>query len=547
MKKITGMYHFMFRCMGKNKKRYLFACAFASMEGISGLVEPFLLRSFVDVINQQNVWIPLLLLGIIALLTPFICYSIYTQESIAVITTSELSKKIVKHAERLPMTALIRTTPEKILSYMTGDVQNVVRSIKGMAASSILQFAAMSILSFAALIFIHPMLCWYWIGYCILVFSSALLIIRYIKQDSDKNRETETEETQIASDLLSASPVLRAFNTGGYLISKIKHLQAMILSKGIKISRLSALKEGIITVLQAVFLILFGYRCYSFVQNNAIDVSRMVLAISMFMVCLRSTEYMLNYIEIIERSVVSFDRIDEFFMIEEETADYQQRNDVESDGNAIICREISFRYDGSPLLLDHLNLTVRKGEFASITGENGSGKSTLLRLMMGLYVPQDGEILINGKSDISSVRSESAYVSQNCELFDGTIFENIACSDDLSLMNSVIMAAKKASIHDEITEFPDQYDTLVGEGGRMLSVGQRQRIALARAFMKDASVLFVDEPTASLDNESESKLMDILYHLKNEKTVVLISHTERMLNLADNVYILENGKLNNKA
>ena len=210
-------------------------------------------------------------------------------------------------------------------------------------------------------------------------------------------------------------------------------------------------------------------------------------------------------------------------------------------------RNVSFSYDGIQEVIGGVNLTIPRGEHLAIVGPNGGGKSTIINLLCRFYDPRQGEVLIDGVSlrDVSTVelRKRIALVTQQTEHFNESIYHNIRYGRWDATEAEVIAAAKLARADGFITSFPEGYLTVVGPNGQRLSGGQRQRIALARAFLRNAEILIMDEATSQIDVESEKLIHDALEEYGHGRTLIMITHRESTLSLADRVVRVEHGKL----
>ena len=202
---------------------------------------------------------------------------------------------------------------------------------------------------------------------------------------------------------------------------------------------------------------------------------------------------------------------------------------------------------GEEVILDNYSITLQPGQITGIHGASGSGKSTLLKLLMRFWDVQEGSVSVDG-ADVREIptkhlRDMESYVTQETHLFHDSIANNIAIAKPGATREEIMEAAKKASIHDFIMTLPKGYDTEVGELGDTLSGGEKQRIGIARAFLHDAEMILLDEPTSNLDSLNEGIILKSLKESAEKKTVVLVSHRVSTMNVADVVYEMENGRI----
>ncbi len=234
------------------------------------------------------------------------------------------------------------------------------------------------------------------------------------------------------------------------------------------------------------------------------------------------------------------------FLREPENTSYQGGCEGPDDITTLCVRDVTFSYDDVAMVLQGINLTVSKGRMTGIVGMSGAGKSTLVDLILRLRVPTRGQILVDGR-DLATfsedwIRRSFALVDQEPFLFNTTIRENLLLSDPALTTDDIETALKAASAWGFVSDLPDRLDSVVGEGGCLLSVGQKQRIALARALIRKPSVLVLDEITSALDAANEDIILDALGAIAHDRLIVLISHKERVMACCDRIYRLERGQ-----
>jgi len=213
-------------------------------------------------------------------------------------------------------------------------------------------------------------------------------------------------------------------------------------------------------------------------------------------------------------------------------------------------KDISFSYDKKGKVLNDVNLNISRGEFVAIMGTSGGGKSTMVDLLLRLYEPDSGEITMDGKNTseyrLFEWRRKIGYVSQEMFLKNDTIKNNVQFYEDGISVEKIVAALKAANIYDFISTLPEGLETKAGERGTRFSVGQRQRVVLARVLVREPEILVLDEATSALDEESEKAISDTLEKLKGKITIIVIAHRSGVVRLANRVLTLEKGKINIK-
>jgi subfamily B ATP-binding cassette protein MsbA len=209
--------------------------------------------------------------------------------------------------------------------------------------------------------------------------------------------------------------------------------------------------------------------------------------------------------------------------------------------------KVYFYYKKDKPVLTDISFTIHPGEIIALTGASGAGKTTLISLIIKFNLPRSGCIYLDGHDlkdiDTRWLRNQIGFVSQDIFLFNDTIENNIKYGNPSASLDEVIQAAKKANIHYDIEKFQDGYQTMVGERGTKLSAGQRQRVSIARAFLKNPPILIFDEPTSALDPDTESSLKNSLKELSHNSTILMITHRMSVTDVATGIFVLEGGMI----
>ena len=249
----------------------------------------------------------------------------------------------------------------------------------------------------------------------------------------------------------------------------------------------------------------------------------------------------------IQEAQISMKRLTEIMDYESEQADDEERTEMERMEGDIEFKDVTFRYGNRTPALNHISFTIPQGKKVALVGSSGSGKSTITKLLLKYYEPESGEIDVNGVNldeyTNASVRRAISYVPQNVELFSKTLFENIRISRPEATLEQVKDAAKKADAHEFIRKLPLQYNTYLEEAGNGLSGGEKQRIALARAFLKDSNLYILDESTSSLDFGTENTIFDMIYNQLADKSMLIVAHRLSTVRDCDQILVMDHGEI----
>jgi subfamily B ATP-binding cassette protein MsbA len=248
----------------------------------------------------------------------------------------------------------------------------------------------------------------------------------------------------------------------------------------------------------------------------------------------------------VQKGAASADRLGELVNAKNVIEDIPEAKILIGFDGAIEYKNVSFKYD-KDLVLRNVSFKIEKGKTIALVGSSGGGKSTLADLLPRFYDPISGSIAIDGvainKATVKSVRNLMGIVTQQSILFNDTIYKNIAFGAENATEAEVIEAAKIANAHDFISQFPDGYQSNIGDGGGKLSGGQKQRLSIARAILKNPPILILDEATSALDTESEQLVQTALNNLMKNRTSLVIAHRLSTIQLADTILVMDKGEI----
>lgn len=252
-------------------------------------------------------------------------------------------------------------------------------------------------------------------------------------------------------------------------------------------------------------------------------------------------------ITMISQGRAAIHRIQNIFDEVPEIQDDEHCEAVEALAGNISFEHVNFAYaEGLPLAIEDLNLQINQGETLAILGRTGAGKTTLVNLLMRLYDPDSGVIRFDGhdlrKIPLHTLRDDIAYVPQDSFLFSDSLANNIAFGKMDATREEIMQACKAACVHDNIMDFPNGYETRVGERGVTLSGGQKQRLSIARALLKDSAILILDDALSAVDTDTEGQILENLKHIRKNKTTIMIAHRVSTVQNADHILVLEKGE-----
>ncbi len=441
----------------------------------------------------------------------------------------------------------------------SGDIQSRISTNLSIASEAIsftlvdpLNFIALGI---ANLIFI-ALNSWKMALICLVLVILTLLFnslfLKKIQTLSEKIQETIAAAVERYSDIIHAIPLIRVFSMQQWIFTRYDRENKKILIDQKRLVKTTSLQQslnGLINNICSFLMLGVGaifFACGDITAGALLAIFRYVNTLVF------SFTGFGNVVSMLTQSLVSAKRVLEILDYPEEPqvpkSPSVQDNPQKSDF-IISFENVSFAYAAGAEVLHKLNFNVRQGETIALIGPSGAGKSTIFNLLMRFYSAgvNQGTIQLIGRQiadyDLENLRNQFAYLMQENYLFEGTIRENILYGNPNATAFEMEQAAKAANAHGFIIQLKDGYDTQVGENGAFLSGGEKQRIAIARALLKDAPILLMDEPTSALDAQTETELHEALQTLMKGRTVIVVAHRLTTIQNADRIFVMENGKI----
>ncbi len=385
---------------------------------------------------------------------------------------------------------------------------------------------------------------------CLLI-PPIVFLIRYstvkLKNDWKKVMESESNAMAVVHEVLGSLRVVKAFGQEEWESNRFMAKSDIAMKGQMSIAWTSAIFYFLVGMAFASVTAGFIYWGAIYVDQGQMTLGELTMVISYLAQVYAPVDKISKSLNGVQSSLTSMDRVYNLLDEKEEVKEATNPISIDKAKGMIEFQGVSFAYNSSDLILDNVSFKIMPGDRVGIMGSTGAGKSSLINLITRFYDPVSGNILLDNINikdyKVIDYRNQFSLVLQEPVLFSTTILENIAYGRKNASENEILEAAKSANAHDFINRFSLGYQTFVGERGMQLSGGERQRIALARAFIKDAPVLILDEPTSSLDIKTELQVIEAIERLMKGRTTFMITHRLDTLSNCNIILHIEKGKL----
>ena len=456
-----------------------------------------------------------------------------------------LRDKVFSSLRRLAFVKLQDKQAGQLVSLVTNDIELLEVFYAHTIAPIMIAFFTSAIL---LLVFGHLS------GWFVVVALAAYLTVGVIlpiittklaREDGRRYRELVGEMNDFFLDSVRGMKEIQLFGYAKQRLDEIQQRSQKIDTAFERIKAQEAKVRVYTEVAVSAFNIIMLFTGLILFSLDKIDFSAFLIGVILLMSSYGPVIALSNLSSNLLQTLASGERVLSLLAEEPELKDVENAVDLK-DVSRIDVENVSFAY-GEEQILSDVSLSVKKGEILGIHGRSGSGKSTLLKLLMRFYDPKSGSIKINGETlpniNTCSLRDNMAYITQQTYIFNETIEENIRLARRDATLEEIMEAAKKASIHDFILSLPEGYQTKMTELGGNLSDGEKQRIGIARAFLHNAPIILLDEPTSNLDSLNEAMILKSLLNVKEEKLIILVSHRQSTMAICDQVIGIENGRM----
>lgn len=593
-KSMFALYYRSFSYLGPARKKYLWGLALGAFELAILFSMPYINQELIDIVtgaSQGNIMVTLFfMLAMFLLLVPPVVYGKYLQAVSAAQGTVRLRKSLFCHILHMPSGALRRYKTGDYITRLTGDAEGAMAVFNTFLVVNLIRFVVIFPVTLVMLLAGDWHIAVAGVLYSGINMALSLYLNPLAKRLERAAKEKIAGSASFLIEALRSIPVIRVFALQAALAGRYREACGVIRKKRIKSQTVMGITYGAVDFFaqsaQAV-----GFLLGVVLAGSEVTLGKAVFHATLMSMMADSVFRLSTFLLLSQSRLVAMERI--FDLLDQPLENLEEGGrEIRRDGDmAVEFRNVGFSYDAGtaaddrdeagsdagdaagagtkqggapeagtkengmseradgrgPKVVENLDLTLRRGEHLAIVGGSGGGKSTVIKLMEGFYGPTEGEILYFGQKgaglSLAAIRELFAYVPQECTLFDGTLRENIALGRPDASQAQIEEAAKMADIHDFIVSLPGGYDSQAGEQGGRLSGGQRQRIAIARAILKGAPILLLDEATAALDSAAEREVQQCLDRISDSLTTVTVAHRLSTIRNADRILVMEGGRI----
>ncbi|WP_224999826.1 ABC transporter ATP-binding protein [Cesiribacter sp. SM1] len=550
LSKLAGIFHYIL------PYRWLFIAGITSLalSSLCLLAFPYVAARLIDAATGAGEWylrgvnqIALLLLGILLIQAVFSFLRVYFFAQVSERSMADLRRSLYGRFVSLPMSFYDSQRTGELLSRITSDVSQLQDTFTVTLAEFVRQVLTLTV-GTTIIFYFTPKLALFMLATFPVIVVLGMLFGNFIRRLSKQIQDELARANIVVEETLQSISMVKAFTSERYETQRYSTALNRVVATALKAaSYRGAFISFIISILFGGMVAVVWYGAL-LVQGGEMQVGDLLAFIMYMMFIGGSIAGLGDLYGQLQKAIGASERVLQIISLPGEMTLEEPLQRLPLNGS-IEYRNIGFAYPTRPEVevLQNLKLSICSGEKVALVGHSGAGKSTIVQLLLRFYEPEQGQILVDGQNintyDLSAYRANLGIVPQEVILFGGSIRENIAYGRPQATETEIREAARKANALQFIENFPEGFDTLVGERGVKLSGGQRQRIAIARAILKDPKILILDEATSSLDAESEHLVQMALDELMHGRTTIIIAHRLATIRKADRIYVISGGQI----
>jgi len=504
-------------------------------------------RDKYDFLARDINMIALVLILILIIQSVFSFLRVFFFARVSEMGIADIRKALYQKLITLPISFYDSRRTGELMSRLTADV-SLLQDTFSITLAEFFRQICIFVIGLSILFWETPKLTFFMLGTIPILVISGLIFGKYIRKMSKKTQDEMANANIIIEETLQAIHVVKAFTNEFFEVNRYRQTLDKVVSTALK----TASYRGVFVsfIILAIFGGIVGVLWYGtgLVEKGEITIGDLTAFVIYTMFIGGSIGGLGDIYSQMQRAIGASERVKEILETESEFDLMLMQPPMRFKGD-IILDNVHFTYPTRQdmEILKGISMNIKAGEKIALVGHSGAGKSTMIQLLLRFYQLDKGNISIDGKNiqdyPLLTYRDNVSVVPQDVMLFGGTIKENIAYGKPEATDKDIIDAAHKANALNFIESFPEKFETVVGERGIKLSGGQRQRIAIARAILKDPSILILDEATSSLDAESEQLVQEALEELMKGRTSIIIAHRLATIRKVDKIYVIENGKI----
>jgi subfamily B ATP-binding cassette protein MsbA len=353
--------------------------------------------------------------------------------------------------------------------------------------------------------------------------------------------------TTYFSEILKNSKIIKTYQKEPFEFARANKFLEEAKEKGQKMGIILVRATPIMEVLTGFMIAGLIYYAATMVGDDSLEINNFFSFLAAMMLSYQPVRSLATLNIGIQQGISGARRVLSVIDEERKINENISAKDLVIDKAKIEYKDVSFGYDAKKEILKSINLKIEGGDVMALVGHSGAGKTTIMNLIPRFYNASSGDILIDNQSiyevSLFSLRKNISLVSQDITLFDDTVLSNIAYADSKAPKEKILEACKFSATHDFVEQLPKKYDTPIGENGVRLSGGEKQRISIARAILKNAPIILLDEATSSLDADTEHKIQEAIMYLTKNKTTIIIAHRLSTVLRANKIFIVEQGEI----